>query len=341
MIKIKVSTNFSDLPIIRQTPGSKGVWKDCVFFVNQDVDGCDWWFVYEDLPKPEAANCPPDHLVFITGEPPTTRMYDPQFLAQFSAVITSHTDLAHHNVILMQQALPWHIGTRRDSGGDIKNYMNIDDFFQIDLDDIKKSKLVSVISSDKKFTRGHRQRLKFIDRLLNRIGDQVDVYGRGYREVEDKWQAIAPYKYHLALENSAVPHYFTEKLSDAYLGWSYPIYFGCPNVADYFPPLSLSTIDITDMDRSIADVECLINSNTFERNISHIEEARNLVLFRYNMFSLMADYSREHANGARGNKYLYPEKHNRDTYSRLKRIYQKTKHYGFGKIFRLFQEKYL
>jgi hypothetical protein len=36
------------------------------------------------------------------------------------------------------------------------------------------------------------------------------------------------------LENSQSPHYWTEKLTDAYLGWAFPLYVGCPNVGDYF-----------------------------------------------------------------------------------------------------------
>ena len=52
MYKIKISTQFPEWPLLRQTPGSKGIWDNCQFFVNQDVEECDMWVVYEGLLKP-------------------------------------------------------------------------------------------------------------------------------------------------------------------------------------------------------------------------------------------------------------------------------------------------
>jgi hypothetical protein len=341
MIRVKISTDSPAWPLIRQTPGSTGFWDDCVFFVNQDVQECDWWFVHEDLSRPESTICPEANIIFITGEPPLMRTYDPQFLSQFSAVITSHMDIAHKNPIPVQQALPWHIGIRRDKTGAIISSMGFDALRQADFDSVIKSKLVSVISSDKKTIRGHRKRLEFVDKLMAQLGDRVDFYGRGSNEVEDKWQAIAPYKYHIALENSSFPHYFTEKLSDAYLGWSYPIYYGCPNIHDYFPRASLTTIDISDPDHAVDEIEKVIYSDTFEKQIGQIEKARDLVLYRYNLFPFLAEYAKSGTAGQRKKIRLYPEKYNRDLYSRLNRMYRTVKHYGLGKMYRVAFERYL
>ena len=52
--------------------------------------------------------------------------------------------------------------------------------------------------------------------------------------IEDKFDALIGYKYHLALENSVIPDYWTEKLADSLLAWCKPIYYGCPNINDYF-----------------------------------------------------------------------------------------------------------
>jgi len=341
MIKVKISTDSPNWPLIRQTPESSGIWGNYVFFINQDVDACDWWFVYENLSKPESTTCPESNVVFITGEPPLTRTYDPKFLGQFSAAITSHTDLAHPNTILVQQSLPWHIGVCRDKNGSIKGYMNFDDFIKSRPEITLKSKLVSVISSDKKYTRGHRQRLKFVDQLVKRLRGQVDHFGRGFNEVEDKWQAIAPYKYHIVLENSAFPHYFTEKLSDAILGWSYPIYYGCPNIHEYFPSLSLTMIDILDPSHAVDEIEEVIFSDTFEKKISQIRDARELVLYRYNLFPFLAEYTKGQATSQRKRIYLCPERYDRDLFSRLNRTYRTVKHYGPSRIYQLMLEKYL
>ena len=49
MIRVRLTTSFPSWPLLRQTPGGRGVWGDHRFFVNEDVDACDYWVVY-DMP---------------------------------------------------------------------------------------------------------------------------------------------------------------------------------------------------------------------------------------------------------------------------------------------------
>jgi len=73
-------------------------------------------------------------------------------------------------------------------------------------------------------------------------------FGRGFQPIDDKMEAILPYRFHLVLENSVLPNYWTEKLADAYLGWAYPVYLGCPNVNEYMPGPALAFINGLDAD---------------------------------------------------------------------------------------------
>jgi hypothetical protein len=50
----------------------------------------------------------------------------------------------------------------------------------------------------------------------------------------------------------------TEKLADAFLGLTYPIYYGCTNLSGYFPDKSFTPIDITKPDQAISIIEGLI-----------------------------------------------------------------------------------
>lgn len=341
MINIKFSTDNPNWPYLRQTPRSKGIWGSCKFWVNSDVDECDWWFIYEGLIRPEATRCDPDHIVFITGEPPVTRTYDPKFLAQFSSVITSHTDLAHPRTLLIQQALPWYVGVDKHTSRANNTFLDYDNLKNMTVESLNKSKLISVISSSKEYTKGHRNRIYFVKQLINRFGDQIDFYGQGFFDIDDKWEAIAPYKYHIVLENSSVPHYFTEKLSDAFLGWSYPIYYGCPNIFAYFPRTSLTEIDVSYFDQAVDAIAKVIDADTFDERMLDIERARNLVLDRYNIFALMAEYSKAIPSKEKTQFNLYPESYNMNPASRVKKIYRKVKHYGFEKMFKIFLEQHL
>ena len=134
---------------------------------------------------------------------------------------------------------------------------------------------------------GHRKRLAFVKILEKHFGSNIDVFGRGIRDFADKWDIIAPYKYHIALENSSCQNGVTEKLYDSFLGEAFTFYYGCPNVLDYFPNNSLIPIDINNPDHAIKVIESTIQNQVYENSIPYIREAKHLVLEKYNLFSLI------------------------------------------------------
>ena len=93
----------------------------------------------------------------------------------------------------------------------------------------KKLKLLSIICSNKKELEGHRLRIKFTNICKEHFKERLDWFGSGYNFVEDKWDAIAPYKYHLVLENTSMKYYRTEKLSDAILAYELSSILGRSN----------------------------------------------------------------------------------------------------------------
>ena len=40
--------------------------------------------------------------------------------------------------------------------------------------------------------------------------------------------------FHVAVENSSHKNYFTEKINDCILSHTIPIYWGCPNISDFY-----------------------------------------------------------------------------------------------------------
>lgn len=290
MIKIKLSVH-SDWPVLRQTPGENGVWENFRFFVNQDIDECDWWVVSDSLPKTETCKCDPQKTIFVTGEPPTIKSYDNDFLKQFKTIITcERNDIKHPNIIYNQQGLFWMIGGApvKGAGPSEKKTINYDKLKSIN--DIKKTKLISAIVSTKKITEGHKARLAFIEEAKKHFKEKLDVFGVGHNPIPDKWDAIAPYKYHIVMENSFIRDYWTEKLSDTFLSLSLPIYYGCPNIAKYFPDMPLVPIDISNINESIKKTENAISDNIYEKNCDKIKEAKQLILDKYNFFANIASF---------------------------------------------------
>ena len=300
-----LSTSFADWPILRQTPRQRGIWSNCQFHTRLDGRRLDYCVVYEELPETTSVHCSRDNTIFVTGEPPSVRVYNTKFLQQFGTVITCQRKLDHPRVIYAQTGLPWHVGRR------CKNHTNIS--FTKDYDELKnvkhfsKHKLISVVCSNKTWTSGQKKRLDFVRKISVQM-PQIEVFGRGLRHIEDKWDAIAGYKYHVVLENEAYPDYWTEKLSDSFLGGAYPFYYGCPNISDYFPRGSFTSFDIGDIDGCKARIEDAIANSLYERSIGEILEARDLVLDKYNLFAMLSDVcNRMDAGGERKDILLRPE----------------------------------
>ena len=150
--------------------------------------------------------------------------------------------------------------------------------------------------SRKSLLPGHRRRLRFVRRLKQVLGDRLDVFGDGHRKVGLKADAILPYKYHLALENTVMPSYWTEKVADAYLGFALPFVSGPPDLARWFPEDSFVPIDLDDIDGAIATVVAGIDGDIFRDRLAAIVEARRRVLRDERLCPVIARVIAAHPN---------------------------------------------
>lgn len=99
--------------------------------------------------------------------------------------------------------------------------------------DTQKTKMMSLIASDKRTQEGHLLRHRVVE-WADAEGLDLDVMGRGYLPFADKAEGLAPYRYSVVIENVREKNYFSEKLIDAILCRTVPIYWGCPNIGDFF-----------------------------------------------------------------------------------------------------------
>lgn len=103
-----------------------------------------------------------------------------------------------------------------------------------------KSAMVSFIGSLLHPDAGaYRFRREIAEYAVSR-GD-VDCFGRGICAIEGKREAIAPYRFSVAMENAAADDYFSEKLVDCVLLETVPIYYGWPAAAAFLDARGLLT----------------------------------------------------------------------------------------------------
>lgn len=100
---------------------------------------------------------------------------------------------------------------------------------------IDKIHMVSLIASGKTHYPGHKLRHQVAARLRDR-GIEADILGRGYAPFGTKSDGLAPYRYSIIIENVREPGFFTEKLIDALLCETVPIYWGAQDIAEIFEP---------------------------------------------------------------------------------------------------------
>ncbi len=113
----------------------------------------------------------------------------------------------------------------------------------------------------------------FSDPMRLRTVDAVEsykplAYGGAFRNntggrVPDKLQFIKDFKFNLALENSDVPGYVTEKILEPFAAYTVPIYWGNKAVSgDFNPEAFINVADYVNIDSFVTDLKHIDNDDT-------------------------------------------------------------------------------
>lgn len=105
----------------------------------------------------------------------------------------------------------------------------------------KKDKLLSMVYSNKNHLEGHRIRHNVANEIKN-----IDLYGSGFKPIENKITALKDYMFSIVIENCKKDYYFSEKLIDCFVTGTIPIYWGCPSIGEFFNNDSILTFNTVD-----------------------------------------------------------------------------------------------
>ena len=275
--------------MLRQTKDGAGFSFDgrYRFYINEEIEDPDFWVVQgKGIRKTESCLVAPQNTIFLTTEPRSVLVYPQKYTRQFGLVCSCQEQIKHSNVVYGPAVLPWFVGYAEDSEG--KCSVSLDCNQLTNAPTPEKTKLISVITSNKAFTQGHLDRIRFVEKLKMYYGDKIDIFGRGYRDFDDKWDVLAPYKYHIVIENSSQLYYWTEKISDCFLAETFPLYYGCTNLSDYFSTEAFLPIDIFNFESAITKIDQLIAENAYEKRKAALAICKRQVLEEYNLFNYVA-----------------------------------------------------
>lgn len=97
-----------------------------------------------------------------------------------------------------------------------------------------KTFTASFITSNKTFCPGHKLRVDIYNALRPSYGDLQIVKHMSPPRWDDKRTIIEPYQFHIAVENAMHNNWFADKIVDAFIGKAIPLYWGCPNLDQFF-----------------------------------------------------------------------------------------------------------
>jgi hypothetical protein len=98
-------------------------------------------------------------------------------------------------------------------------------------------------------------------------------------------------QYHICIENQAMGHYFSEKVIDAFLTETIPVYWGCTNIEDYFDVDGMILFQTFD---ELKDKLNEITPSYYESILNIVHKNKHLALefanFDERIFNIIKDY---------------------------------------------------
>lgn len=259
-----------------------------VFTEDEACGDYDWLVVFDDLKGDVECACGRERAILVTWEPVSIKNYCKAFTGQFAHLLTNRPPEVeghpgHHPGV---GYFPWYNG---------RTYSENKAFVVPE-----KTKLVSAVCSSKAMRwTAHNDRVRLMRALAESVPG-MDWFGWGVRDLRNKNDALDAYRYHVAFENHIAPHYWTEKLADAFLCECLPFYAGDPLLEETFPAESFIRIPHDDPAAAVEIVKKAIADDERARRIGAVREAKRLLFEKYNFYAQVIGLIEARAGAARG-----------------------------------------
>lgn len=172
-----------------------------------------------------------DKLILIQGLEPKDIIYTSENIINnsnyFDVILTSYQEVLDSckNANHFLYASCWILTDKNESPISLKkDYYNIFD--------TEKKFMLSHVMSDKNWLPGHKLRHQTSE--IIRKKRNFEIFFPKSISTEHKYKLFKDSMFHIAIENSQNHNYISEKVVDCFMSYTIPIYWGCPNIADYF-----------------------------------------------------------------------------------------------------------
>lgn len=277
----------------KQTPGQSGKWKDMEAVI--DPNEADYCIIMDGY----RGHFPEDRAIYI-GQHPYVEGFSPSFRTFENKHCLARVRLDKH----LNPGEWW---------------LEYDYDTLVRLAVPKKDKVIACCMTYQTHNAMYAQRVKFMQEYCKEENEQseseaIHLYGRpeekfrvdnilrpyykgvlgknnpdGYLNEHTQGKTIlSQYEYTLEFDVGPTKNYVSERFYDALLLWCWPIYFGSTNVHEFFPERSFGVVDLY-KDHPLEQVWSQIHQNDWFESLDAIEEARNLILDKYQIWPYVYD----------------------------------------------------
>jgi hypothetical protein len=164
-----------------------------------------------------------------------------------------------------------------------------EDYLNIDID--RKKFVITSVTNDKLMTVGHhfRHAIYFNQEKIHTIPTEffISADSKDLPSIKNNPRLrVCPYKidmfkdaqFSLVIENSRQTHYFTEKLCDCLITKTIPVYYGCPNISEYFDTTGWIILEDESLDNFLTKLQMLDKDyylkymDTIEKNYTTVKQ---------------------------------------------------------------------
>ncbi len=100
--------------------------------------------------------------------------------------------------------------------------------------------------------------------------------------MEEKYKLFEDSMYHIAIENTQNVNYVSEKIVDCFMSYTIPIYWGCPNIGDYFNMDGILTFQTPEEFENILDN---LNEQFYHDRLYAVIENYKIANEKYSFYS--------------------------------------------------------
>lgn len=232
------------------------------------------------IPNPSA------RVIFVAIEPPEVACYDTRVLRQYGAVVSPgyrYLQASLPNHFIRTGLLKWglDVSPEKLGKGDLLSRNALE---RLPPPACAK---ISVITSTKNITPLHQQRLRLIDYLGKRI-PELEVFGRGSREIATKIEILGQYRHHIALENAIHSSFWSEKLADPLLSLNQVFFGGHPSAKDDFPGESVVIINPWKKEETHRKIIDYLEQVDYPALVPEIRSHKSKIMAELNITSVLA-----------------------------------------------------